>query len=222
MLIEAVRRFAVRASGVQADATAGPYGDLIVNDVGTGRYFNTALNGRVFTTLAKTVTIAATHNTPIGAATATPVVGFLTPIGSKRAAVLLRAAFHTTSGTPAGGQAVLNAIHGVGTSITAAAAGSIFSTLLDSAASPDGSQMVPYNNTALTGLSPATGRELMVLPGGATAIAAGFGIGVTGEDLGGLVIVPPNTLVAVMAGTGAGTTWIVNASLTWAEVDWPL
>jgi hypothetical protein len=28
--------------------------------------------------------------------------------------------------------------------------------------------------------------------------------------------------VAIMAGSGAGTTWIVNAALTWAEVDWPL
>jgi hypothetical protein len=43
-----------------------------------------------------------------------------------------------------------------------------------------------------------------------------------GEDLGGLFIVPPGGLCAIMCGTGAGTSWIVNAGLTWAEIDWPL
>lgn len=220
MLIELVRRFSPVARGVQADARSGAYGEQLVSDL-LARYSNIALEGRIFSTVIKTVTIAATHNSPIAAATATPVVGILNPIGSKRAAVLLRSQLTTVSGTPAGGQGVLNAIHGVGTSITAAAAGSIFSTLLDAAASPDGSSMVPYNNTALTGLSPATGREVLLL-NGATAIAAGFGLNPQGEDLGGLVIAPPNTLVAMMAGTGAGTTWIVNGGLTWVEIDWPL
>jgi hypothetical protein len=220
MLVELVRRFAPVAKGVQADGRSGAYGELLVSDL-LGRYSNIALEGRIFSTVIKTVTIAATHNSPIAAATATPVVGFLNPIGSKRAAVLLRSNLTTVSGTPAGGQGVLNAIHGVGTSITAAGAGSIFSTLLDAAASPDGSSMVPYNNTALTGLAPATGREIALL-NGVTAIAAGFAANPQAEDLGGFIIVPPNSLVALMAGTGAGTTWIVNGGLTWAEIDWPI
>lgn len=221
MLAELVRRFAPVARGVQADARSGAFGQLLIDDFGDGRYSNMAIEGRIFSTAIKAVTITATHNSPIAAATATPVVGFLNPIGSKRAAVLLRAQLSSVSGTPAGGQAVLNAIHGVGTSITAAGAGSIFSTLLDSAVSPDGSSMVPYNNTALTGLSPVTGREIVLL-GGVSAVALGSAANPQAEDLGGLIIAPPNTLVAIMAGTGAGTTWIVNGGLTWAEIDWPV
>ena len=220
MLAELVRRFAPVAKGVQADGRSGPYGEMLVGDL-LARYAELSLEGRVFSTVIKTVTIAATHNSPIAAATATPVVGFLNPLGSKRTAILLRAQLSTVSGTPAGGQGVLNAIHGVGTSITAASAGSIFATLLDAAASPDGSSMVPFNNTALTGLSPATGREIALL-GGVSAVAAGSLANPQAEDLGGFIIVPPNTLVAIMAGTGAGTTWIVNGGLTWAEIDWPL
>jgi hypothetical protein len=125
------------------------------------------------------------------------------------------------SGTPAGGQAVLNVISGVGASITAAITGAITRGLLNSAlASPQGSVAKVYNNVALTGLTPVAGTEVALVGGASAAAAAGNGgPGVVGEDIGGSAIILPDTLAAIMAGNGAGTTWIVNADLLWAELD---
>jgi hypothetical protein len=180
--------------------------------------------GRVYTTMVKAVTIAATHNSPIAAATATPVIGLGNPSGSGKAGVIVRSQFLTTSGTPAGGQAVLNVQpQGFGV-ITAAPTGNIFNHLPKGGASPQGSVMKPLNNVALAGwLSSPNAVEEVALVGGATAAAAAGngGPGVVGEDLCGLHIITPGDLVAIMAGSGAGTSWIVNAGLTWVEIDWP-
>lgn len=205
-------------------ARAGPYSELICNDVGLGRYFEAVRLGRVYGTISKAITIAATHNSPIAANTATPVLGFGN-VSSNRAAVLLRAGVSNVSGTPAGGQFVLNLQAEGARTITASATGSIFNCLLTGGASPQGSQMKPLSNVALAGwlATPNAVQEIAVL--GATSAAAVVGSpgpAMTGEDLGGLFIVPPGGLCAIMAGSGAGTTWVVNASLIWAEVDWPL
>ena len=212
--------------GVEEQLRLGGMRQLIVNDVGLGRYFEMVASGRVYTTMVKAVTIAATHNSPIAVNTATPVIGLANDPGSGKAAVLLRVAVLTTSGTPAGGQIVLNVQPSASlSSITATATGSIFNNLPRVGASPQGSAMRPYNNVALTGwlAGPNAVQEHALMGGAAAAAAAGDGgPGVLGEDLGGLHIIPPGSLAAIMAGSGAGTTWIMNASLTWAEIDWPL
>lgn len=211
------------AAGVEGCGRIGPYSEVITNDVGLGRYFEAVRYGRVFSTFAKTITVAATHNSPIAANTATPVAGFLN-VSSKKAAVLLGFGFSTTSGTPAGGQVVLNLQYDQ-RAITASATGSIFNHLLTGGASPQGSEMKPLNNVALAGwlATPNAVQEVALMGGAAAAAAAGNGgPGASFIDLGGLFIVPPGGLCAIMCGTGAGTSWIVNASLTWAEIDWPL
>ena len=211
------------APGTNPDFRGGPYAEMIVNDSGLGRYFEAVRYGRMFTTLVKTVTVAATHNSPIAANTATPVIGLWNRSASK-AGVLTRASVVTTSGTPAGGQIVLNYQPNV-TGITAALTGSIFNHDGRAGATPQGSIMKALNNVALTGwlATPDPVQELTMLGGAAAAAAAGNGgPGAAGEDLGGAFILPPNGLWAIMAGSGAGTSWIVNASLTWVEVDWPL
>src|SRR6266550_1463746 len=203
------------ARGGDEQLRLGPYADAIVSEL-QGRYFEMALRGRIYHTFVKTVTVAATHNTPIAAATATPVVGLHNPLASGVAAVILRVGFGTTSGTPAGGQAVLNAIQT--TTAPTTPAGSAFAAVLSAATSPQGSQMRLFNNTALTGMLPVIGNEVLLVGSATAAAAAGNGgPGNTGEDIGGAIIVPPTFLLALMAGTGAGTSWIVNASLTWAE-----
>lgn len=223
MIIEAVVGERQAARNVASDLRSGPFSDLVVNDVGLGRYFELVRHGKIFSTFSKAITIAATHNSPIAANTATPVCGFWNA-SSNKAAVLLRAAFSSVSGTPAGGQAVLNVQAGQIT-ITAAATGSIFNNLLQAGISPQGSEMRPLNNVALAGwlATPSAVQEVMLLGSAAAAAVAGNGgPGICGEDLGGLIIVPPNGLCAIMAGSGAGTSWIVNAGLTWAEIPWPL
>lgn len=209
--------------GAEVPLRLGGLSEQIVNDVGLGKYFEMVRKGFVFSTFAKAVTVAATHNSPIAANTATPVVG-IGNVSENKAAVLLRVGFQTTSGTPAGGQVVLNIQPNGADRITAAATGSIFNHLPMSGISPQGSQMRPLNNIALGGwiATPDAVQELMLVGGATAAAAAGNGgPGVLGEDLGGLIIIPPNCLCALMAGSGAGTSWIVNASLTWAEIDWP-
>ena len=89
------------ADGVADLLRLGGERQLIVNDSGLGRYAEMVLAGKVFTSFVKTVTVAATHNTPIAANTATPVVGFGN-VSANVAAVILRVGFQTTSGTPAG------------------------------------------------------------------------------------------------------------------------
>jgi hypothetical protein len=211
------------AVGVQEPVRLGPYLEVMVSEL-QGRYFELARYSRVFHSTVKAVTVAATHNSPIAAVTATPVLGFLNPIGSGKAAVLLRVACSTVSGTPAGGQFVLNAIPGITTPPSTAATGSIFSGNVGlSSVTPQGSVMRVSNNVALTALAPVVANEVMLVGAAAAAAAAGNGgVGATGEDIGGAIIVPPATFVAVMAGSGAGTTWIVNAGWSWAEIDWPL
>jgi type IV secretory pathway protease TraF len=222
-LVETVVGERRAASNVQADVRGGPYSEVIVNDSGLGRYFEPARYGRLYTSMVKAVTIAATHNSPIAAATATPVLGLHNPSTSGKAVVIQRVSFLTTSGTPAGGQGVLNVLIPT-TATTAAQTGSIFSNLLSNfAASPQGSVCRVYNNVALTGIVPTASNEIDLVGGAAAAAAAGNGgPGVVGEDIGGRWIAPPGVMLALMAGSGAGTTWIVNASWSWVEVDWPL
>jgi len=211
------------ASNVQSDARAGAYSELIVNDVGLGRYFEMARYGRMYTTMIKAVTIAATHNSPIAAATATPVIALYNPSSSGKAFIIQRIACSTVSGTPAGGQFVLNAM--VPTTLpTTSNAGSIFSHLLSNpGASPQGSVGRTWHNTALTAIVPITSNEIAIIGAASAAAAAGNGgPGQTAEDISGMFIVPPSVLIAIMAGSGAGTTWIVNASVSWTEIDWPL
>lgn len=211
-------------NNIASDLRGGPQSELIVNDSGLGRYFELVRQGMVWTSMIKAVTIAATHNTPLAANTATPIVGFGNT-STNTAAVLLRVGFGTTSGTPAGGQVVLNVQAGAANSITAAATGTIYNNLLQSGTSPQGSLMKPWNNVALAGwLATPNPLEEIALMGIASAVAAAGngGPGVVSEDIGGLIIIPPGGLCALMAGTGAGTSWIVNASLTWAEIPWPI
>lgn len=209
----------VRATiGAEEVFRQGRYAEMLVSEV-QGRYFYNTLNNRTFHTFSRAVTIAATHNTPIAAATATPIVGIHNPIGNTKAAVITRYNATTTSGTPAGGQFAFNALQT--TTAPTTPGGNIFAGLLSAAASPQGSTMRPFNNVALTGMLPVVGNEVILL-GGVSAIASGVQVNPVGEDLGGIIVVPPGFLLALMGGTGAGTTWIVNASLTWNEIDWPL
>lgn len=204
--------------GVVDTLRLGNYLDQIVSEL-HGRYFEQTLRNRGFRSMVKAVTVAATHNSPIAAATATPLLGLHNPVGSGKAAVIERIAPSSVSGTPAGGQFILNALQV--TTAPTTPGGSIFAGQLSGAASPQGSVMRPFNNVALTGMLPVAGNELDII-GGVTAVALASAVNQNGEDVGGSIILPPGFVLALMAGTGAGTTWIVNAGWSWEEIDWPL
>jgi hypothetical protein len=88
-------------TNARADGRAGYYSELIVNDVGLGRYFEAARVGRMFALSNVGYTMLAA-NTGALAAGLQPVVGFYNPIGSKRVAVVQRVVTQTRSGTPGG------------------------------------------------------------------------------------------------------------------------
>lgn len=203
----------------------GPYSELVVLQ-GLPDYAELTRTGRLFTSTVKQVTHAATHGSPIAANTATPLVGFLN-ISTNRVAMLLRAAFSSSSGTPpapSGGHVILNVIPNAGAIITAAATGNIYNHLLTADPSPQGSKMRPLNNVALTGWvsTLATYEHMLLFSTTGVALAGSSGPAVCAEDLKGQIWVPPGALVAMMVGGGVGTSWVISGSLTWAELDWPL
>lgn len=222
MLSEAVSGERIAQAGSMTSLRSDKFSALVTTPA-HGQYFESARLSRIFSTFVKTVTVAATHNTPIAANTATPVLGIMN-VSTDTAASILRVSVGTTSGTPAGGQVVLNVIPNAYPIITAAATGSIFSHMPQATASPQGSKMRALNGVALGGwVSTLTTMELLhVGQATAAAVAGNGGPNMTAEDLAGTLIIPPNCLLAVMAGTGAGTSWIVNGSLTWEEVPWPV
>lgn len=199
---------------------AGPYGELIVNDGGCGRFFEAARYERIFHTFQSALTIAATHNLGLDNAADTAIIGIYNPISSGKAAVMLDATFTSISGTPpASSQPVWYLAYNQ-TAITAANTGTFVNTINPALSSA----MLPKSNIALAGLNTVTSNNPVRMWGGAAfagALAANHDVGYR-DDIDGRLVVAPGCLLALMAGTAAGTTWIVSAGATWAEVDWPL
>lgn len=209
------------AAGSRTDGRAGVLSEMIVNDCGLGRYFEAARNDRIFYTQSQAITIAATHNTPLAAATGTPIVGLWNPPGSGVAVAILYGWFASVSGTPpAQAHPVWNyAVNQ--TAITATPTGTIFSGLASAVAA---TKVRPMNNIALTGLNIAAGNLAAPRPFGldtfAGAQAANSHNGGR-DDVDGAIILPPGSVVGLFAGIAAGTTWVVSAGIGWAEVPWP-
>jgi hypothetical protein len=205
---------------IGSEVRQGAYAELITNQAGYGRFFEATRVNRVFNIYAQAVTIASTHNTPLAAATGTPIVGFIN-ISTNRAASILSGFIASQSGTPpANAQAVWNAAIAA-TTVSTAAAGTITPGVIGTSSSA----MKPMNSVALTALNIAASNLIALRPFGgapfAGAIAANHDAG-TSDLVDGLIIVPPGAFIGIFAGTAAGTTWIVNAGMTWVEVDWPL
>lgn len=223
-----IRLFGRRDDGLRLAHNAenplrlGPYGEQIVNDIGFGKFYEACRTGRLFHLLNSAQTIAATHNSPLAAATGTPIVGILNPNNSGKAAIIQSGWMTTISGTPPAqanptwnfAQNQLN--------ISTNPAGTILSGKLDPIA---GTAMKAYNNVALTGLNTASGNIGAIRHFGgapfAGAIAANHDQGWF-DAVEGALIVPPGCICGIFAGAAAGTTWIVSAMMSWVEADWPL
>lgn len=202
---------------VQKPMLIGPEADILSSDWMPPLYQATR-QGRVFYLENQAQTMATTHNTPIAAATATPIVGFLNPPNSKVNGVILSGWFANISGTP-GPQAhpVWNAAWSVG-ALTAVPSGTIRSGIIGAATQ---SAMRAYNNVALTGIGTTAINLGAIRPFGmdtfAGAIAAN-GNNSSYDDVRGAIIVPPGAIIMLLSGTTAGTTWVVSAGMSWMEV----
>jgi hypothetical protein len=201
------------SSGVEREFRLGDYSETIVNDIGLGRYFETARIGRGNVIQATGFTIVAANATAL-AATTQFVVGFANLINSGHAAVIQRVSIQTRSGTPGGPFYFTAATSSA--AITTAPAG----TVINTASYASSSAMKAYNNQALTGFV-VSGNILQVPVGGPAAIAAGAGVYSTDWECAGQIIVPPGAVGGIIA-SAAGTTHIVDAALYFAEVEWPL
>ena len=222
MLIEAKAGERRVSNGALSDLRSGPNAELIVSHAGFGRFFETTRADRVFYLHNQAQTMAATHNTPLAAATGTPIVGIHNPASSGVAAVILYGWFASVSGTPAAqAHPVWNVVANA-TGITTNPGGSIVPGLAKSTTT---SSVEAYNNVALTGLNTATGNLLAVRPFGVDTFAGAQAANAhngSRDDVEGAIIVPPNAICGIFAGTGAGTTWVVSAGMAWAEIEWPI
>ncbi len=204
----------------RADGTAGAQlADREGNTkatLGHAEYTEASRRGRVFSLAATAYTIIAANATGGAIGTYKPIVGFYNPLGSGVNAVLINEEEWHTSGTP-GGPLVFNYFCGVNWS--SAVGGTVQNNLL-SALTPNGSQMIAQNNTAVT-TNPAitTAVSTFTVAGGPAAVAIATATGETGhsKDLKGLIAVPPGCLFG-LSSTATGTNDVVSASLSWEEV----
>ncbi len=210
------------AANVQSDARAGALSELIVNDVGLGRYFEAARLGRLYI-LATAVGATLNGNaTPIAAA-GTPVWALFNPAGNTNAAVILKASCLLVPGASA---APIIPVWNFLTNLTAQTAlGSQASVnaILSSTGSPG--TMRSFIASALTGGTVASTflRNWMGSfndprhVGAASETAAGILV----EETEGSIIVPPGTILSTAFNVaGAAVTGCV--SVLYAEVPWPL
>lgn len=199
-------------SGIQlADREGNTKGVL-----GHAEYTESARRGKLFTLAANAYTIIAANASAGAIGSAKPIVGFYNPLGSGVNAVVVNHKEAHTSGTP-GGPLMWNFFCGVSWSSTSS--GTIFNNLLSNV-TPNGSQMIAQNNTAI-GTTPAITTALNVLgvAGGPAAVAIATGTGETSSnnDDKGQIVVQPGCLLALMS-TATGTSDVVSASVTWEEV----
>lgn len=208
------------SNGVGGPAKVSPTGSVLVTP--EENYESTRLGKRFYLNVSA-LTIAATHNSPLAAATATPIVGITNPVNSGVAARIMHGFMTTISGTPpASAQPSWNYARSTN-NISTNADGIPINGLIGGT-NATSAMRGWVGGVALTGLGVASGQAgLLKHFGGAPfagAIAANHDAGWYDEVNGGIVV-PPGSGVMILAGSAAGTTWIVSAGMSWIEEVWP-
>lgn len=219
MLMESVVGERQAGKNVETDGRAGPYSELIVNDVGFGRFFESARNGRIFTLASAVGATLNGQTNPLGAG-GTALVAINNPVNNVKAAVILKAFCSIILGASA--TPVLPVWNYIPSPTGITAAGSVGGISMQLGALQ--STMKTFVGAALTGsvaatfLRPFMGSYSDPRHAGAASETAAA---VLFEDTDGSIIVPPGVcLIANIAPAGAAATGCIG--FTWAEVDWPL
>ena len=183
-------------------------GAVLVQE-GNGRYYELAYRQQLFvaSTAIAGVAVVAANASPLAPGTGVPLVGIFNPVGSKVNLVVIKVRVWTVSGTPAG-PAAWNVIP-ANAGITAAGVQG-----LAAATFVAGGIGRAYVNVALTGSAQAV---MLRAIGGPAAVAVGAGNYTVEEVTDGGIVIPPGAFAGV-ALTGAGTTHVAGASVTWAEL----
>jgi hypothetical protein len=209
-------------SGVTTALRAGAYSELIVNDIGLGRYFESTRFGRLYTLAAAPTGVApaAANVSPIPVTTGQPLVGIFNPLGSGQAAVIIQAGFSAVNVVTTQTASIIcwNYIPSPAGITSAGGAGAVGGLLV----SPAPSSMRTFVNTVPTGapaftfLRPLYANSQMTT---APAVAQAVTAYVT-EETAGSIIVPPGAAVGLAAHAASATLYA--AFMTWLECDWPL
>lgn len=188
-------------------------GELNVSDA-HARYQEAVVRGNVYTGTAIQATVATTNNSPLTANTGVPLVGIFNPANSGKNLVILRATVCNVSGTAAAQPLFVWNVISAPAGITAAGTNGVnnLSFTANSAA-----RLFP--NSAITGSLVATAlRPIGGFTGAFATSGTAGGSACTTEETAGEIIVPQGAFAGIAVGNGAGTTWIVSASMTWEEV----
>lgn len=222
MIAEIVQGERRSAPNVQTAARSGAYTELIVNDVGLGRYFEAARTGRLYTL---STALGATLNgmaSPL-AAGGTPQWALYNPQGNSKSAVILKATCQLICGASATPVLpVWNFLTNL-TAMTALGSQASISAGLSTIGNPG--SMRSYLNSALTG---GTGASVLLRPwmgsyndprhvGAVSETSAGVIV----EETEGSIIVPPNTILSVTF-NAAGAAVTGSIAVLYAEIDWPI
>lgn len=219
-VIEGVRNDMIRvAPGAPAPMRLDPYAAQIVASNGLGQFADAARLGRLFT-LSTAVGATLNGQTNPLAAGGTALLALHNPIGSSKAAFILRASASIVVGASATLAVPCWNFIPTPTGITAAGSNGGICTRLDGT---QGS-IKTFVGAALTGSVQATFlRHWMgtqAEPRHAAA-ASETGVNVITEETDGSIIVTPGTvLIANIAQAGAALTGCL--SVLYAEIDWPL
>lgn len=200
-----------------ATTNGGFQGDQWASEL-HGRFYTLNYNGLMYSIDSDAVTLAAANATKGAAGTIKLINGFVNPFGSGVNAEILRVTSATVSGTPAGPLFYNAQSLPSGVSLTNAATGSIRSNFISTTtASPGASKMTPEVGVVLTRSDAATTAFTQIgVHGGPAAVAAGAGVYQVLDEIAGAIIIPPGTVFG-LAAVGAGTTHIVQTTITWAE-----
>jgi hypothetical protein len=197
------------AAGTAQSIRQGQLGDIVVSEL-HGRYYEQAYRNNLFNL---SVTTAAAITAYTGAAGGTPQIAVYNPIGSGKNAVILYASFANIVAASAAGTVAWSLYFGPTAAITQTTTSSAVNM---GTLQKTGSVMTGFTNVALTSSTALTNNIPIGFYYWATAAGA-FNSAPTMVDLGGSLVVPPGTMVA-LGGSAALTsaTWI--GSLTWEEV----
>lgn len=209
-LAEGKRQFSPLGKGGQNYVALGDYSEAYVTEA-LPRYYAANYNGLLFHFSSASITIAATHVSPLGAGTATPVIALWNPASSGKNLVVVKTGASTVSGTP-GGPLLWN--YASWTTPTTAAASTPVSGIMNGTAA---SVAKVYSNAV------TTSSLVGIFYKHAAAIAAVAATGNNGianpmyDESAGDIIIPPGTWGA-LAAFAAGTSHVVQASLSWLEL----
>jgi hypothetical protein len=197
------------SSGTNPTIRMGQLGDMVVSEL-HGRYYEQAYRGSVF---SLSVSTAAAITAYIGAAAGQPQIALYNPVGSGKNLAVLQASYNNVVAASGAGTVAWGIWFGPTVAPTAAtnAVATNMATLQKA-----GSVASCWTNTALTSSTALVNQYPVGSYYWATAAGA-FGPSMNLLDVGGSIIVPPGTMVA-LGGSAALTSATWTGNITWEEV----